>query len=139
LSFSSFSPNLLIRERDDIKSLKRLQYLPLMRRRDGDGIVAEGVVFAGYTIEWKDVEMTGIVATVSMVTDTKLTRQWAEGWNIVTQWHLITSSEDTHAAIDLIHACSSWATTIREAVLVFEDSYWRADHSLWEAVQQVCS
>jgi hypothetical protein len=66
LSFASFSPDLLIRERDDIDSLKRIVYIPQHRRRDGDGFVAEAVVFGAYTVEYKNVEFTAIVASVGV-------------------------------------------------------------------------
>jgi hypothetical protein len=52
------------------------------------------------------------------------------------QWHII-SEGDGKAAQDLIHLCSAYTSTIRDAVLVFQQGYWSADYNLWQAVQKV--
>lgn len=62
-------------------------------------------------------------------------RQYSEGYSIVTQWHLIGTSKKT--AYELIHACSNWASSIHDAVLVFDQSYWQVDYKLYEAIQKV--
>jgi hypothetical protein len=51
---------------------------------------------------------------------------------------LITDKKDEVAALDLIHSCGAWAMSIGQAVLVFQNSFWRPDHNLWEAIQKVC-
>ena len=60
------SDQVLIRPLDDLEMIKRVVYLPALRRRDGDGFVAESLVFGGYTVAWGEHEMTAIVASVSL-------------------------------------------------------------------------
>lgn len=56
-----------IRPLDDIRSLREVLYVPPIRRRDGDGALAEHLLFAGYKVAWRDFEFTAIVATVSQI------------------------------------------------------------------------
>lgn len=61
--------------------------------------------------------------------------QWVEGYQYIVQWHLIGGS--TKSAHSLIHACTSWASITRDAVLVFDQSFWQPDYKLYQAIQQV--
>ena len=65
-SYAAAHPNdVLIREMDDVQTIKHEIFLRPARRRDGKGVVAESVVFGGYKIAWGESEMTAIVASVS--------------------------------------------------------------------------
>lgn len=55
----------------------------------------------------------------------------------MTQWHLIGATKK--ASYGLIHACTSWSSQIRDAVLVFDQSFWQPDYKLYQAIQQVRS
>lgn len=57
-------------------------------------------------------------------------------FGIETQWHLI---GDRLGAAALIDEVSSWASQIRDAVLVYEQMWWHPDYELWRSVQKVCS
>jgi len=54
---------------------------------------------------------------------------------VITQWHLISDSSNTGK--NLIHACAFYTTTVKEAIMVFEQSFWKANHDLWLSVQKV--
>lgn len=148
----------MIKELDDITPLKKVVFVPPLRRRDGDGSVAESTVLVAYTIATESHEFTAIVATVSgavtqlclftyvsgssaaphpLRLEYALTTgsQWIDGYTFMTQWHLI--GEDEHAATKFIHDCAAWCSKIRDAILVFDQSQWRPDHGLWESVQKV--
>lgn len=112
----------LVKRDEEIEAITRANFRPPMRRRDGQGVLLESTVFAGYKVAYNDEEMLAIVATYS------------EGYSIVTQWHLIGTSKKT--AYELIHACSNWASSIHDAVLVFDQSYWQVDYKLYEAIQK---
>ena len=62
---ASSGHTVLVRELEDLSSIKRVLFLPPLRRRDGDGVVDETVVFAGYEVAWEEHEFTAIVASVS--------------------------------------------------------------------------
>jgi hypothetical protein len=123
---------------DDITSIKKVVFTPSLKRRDGDGKIRESTVLAGYKIAADEREFTAIVATVSPTWIPNVSvemLQWSDGGHMVTQWHLI--SADPDAARSFIHDCAAWCSAIREAILVFDQSNWRPDHALWEAVQKV--
>ncbi|KAI9632780.1 P-loop containing nucleoside triphosphate hydrolase protein [Dioszegia hungarica] len=124
LAYAKGAPwhTLVVRELDDVESIKRTWYVPSMRRRDGDGVVQDQVVFAGYEIAWGFQSFIAIVGS------------WTEGYASITQWHLI--GEDEQAAKQLIHDCAAFMSTVTDAVWVFEQSYWKPDFELWKAVQK---
>nr|XP_019049576.1 hypothetical protein I302_03365 [Kwoniella bestiolae CBS 10118]OCF28506.1 hypothetical protein I302_03365 [Kwoniella bestiolae CBS 10118] len=121
--FAAGAPeSLVIRELDDVESIKRTVFMKPARRREGTGKIAEQVVFGGWAVAWQDREFKIIFAT------------WAESFRQVTQWHIITDSPA--AANQFIHACASHCSTFRDVVWVFEQGLWRPDRALWESVQK---
>jgi hypothetical protein len=50
------------------------------------------------------------------------------------QWHIV---GDAGAAKKLLHETMAWCSTIRNAVLVYDQSHWYPDRALWESVQKV--
>ncbi|OCF31018.1 hypothetical protein I316_07289 [Kwoniella heveanensis BCC8398] len=120
------SAPVIIREDENIQSIKREIYLKPLRRRDGAGVEVETVVFGGWDVAWKEHEFKVIVAT------------WAESFRQVTQWHIIADDtpRDIQAARSFIRACSEFGATYKDVVWVFEQGYWRADRGLWESVQK---
>lgn len=50
------------------------------------------------------------------------------------QWHIIGDSDS--AGRDLVQACLTFSSSLHEAILVFEQSFWRPDHALWLSIQQ---
>jgi hypothetical protein len=65
LRYAAAQSGLMIKELDDITPLKKVVFIPPLRRRDGDGSVSESTVLAAYTIATESHEFTAIVATVS--------------------------------------------------------------------------
>ncbi|KAI9631717.1 P-loop containing nucleoside triphosphate hydrolase protein [Dioszegia hungarica] len=124
LSYAANAPSgtIMVRQMDDVEAIKRTIYMPSPRRRDGDGSVADGIIFAGYEVAWGEHEFVAIVGT------------WTEGYNTITQWHIIGDSEQ--AAHQLIHDCGAFTSTVRDAVWVFEQSYWKPDYDLWKSIQK---
>ncbi|GAA5913616.1 hypothetical protein JCM6882_001703 [Rhodosporidiobolus microsporus] len=99
-------------------------YLPPQRRRDGAGGIGEALTWSEWDVDFAQKQWKVITA------------EWAEGFRTMRQSHLIgitASEEDTDL---LLLAVSSYTTAIREAILVFSDSTWTADHGLWKSVQK---
>ncbi|KAK8844174.1 hypothetical protein IAR55_006968 [Kwoniella newhampshirensis] len=113
--------SIVIRELDDIESIKRAVFVKPLRRRNGDGIVGDRVVFGGWEVAWGDQEFKVIVAT------------WPEGYMQITQWHVI--SDNAQAAHQFIQATARFCSNLRNVVWVFEQGYWRADRELWQSIQ----
>lgn len=64
--YASGQPDkIIIRDIPNVESIKRIVYFPSMRRRDGDGVLAESLTFAGYDVAFGDEELKVYVATVS--------------------------------------------------------------------------
>lgn len=81
--------------------------------------------------------------------------EWDQGYQTVQQWHLVTDepsllpvatlrggSEQAGLASysladDLLLAVSEFTVSLKEAVLVFDQSQWMPDHKLWESIQKV--
>jgi len=59
--------DIVVREIEDIGSIKRVQFARAYRRRDGQGGITEAVAFAGYEVAWGNQEFTAVVAMVSRV------------------------------------------------------------------------
>nr|XP_031861387.1 uncharacterized protein CI109_002991 [Kwoniella shandongensis]KAA5528459.1 hypothetical protein CI109_002991 [Kwoniella shandongensis] len=112
---------IVIRELDEIESIKRTVFVKPSRRRDGDGWVGDRVVFGGWEVAWGDEEFKVIVAT------------WPEGFFQVTQWHVI--SDNAASAHKLIQATAIFCSNLADVVWVFEQGYWRPDRELWQSIQ----
>ncbi|WRT64410.1 uncharacterized protein IL334_001342 [Kwoniella shivajii] len=118
--FAAGSPeSVVIRELDEIASIKKIVFVKPMKRREGIGKIAERVVFGGWNVAWEDKEFKVIVAT------------WAETYRQVTQWHIITDHPES--AQQFIRSCSDFCSTFSDVVWVFEQGGWRPDRELWEA------
>lgn len=63
---ASVKEPVLIQEIKDLPMIKRMQFIQPRRRRDGEGVAVEGVVFAGWKVAWRDDEYDVIVATVRL-------------------------------------------------------------------------
>ncbi|WWC58894.1 uncharacterized protein I303_101439 [Kwoniella dejecticola CBS 10117] len=116
------SESIVVRELEDVQSIKKTVFIKPSKRKDGAGVVAERVVFGGYQVAWKDKEFKIVVAT------------WAESYRQVTQWHIITEEPD--AAQQFIRSCSAYCSTFIDVVWVFEQGFWRPDKELWQSVQK---
>ena len=55
---------LILRELDNVQTIKRIVYLPARRRRDGDGLIGESTSFAGYRLAFGNEEVEAVSATV---------------------------------------------------------------------------
>ncbi|GAA5840684.1 hypothetical protein JCM11251_004181 [Rhodosporidiobolus azoricus] len=100
-------------------------YLPPTSRREGTGVIAEALTWSEWEVDFAHRQWKVITA------------EWAEGFRLIRQSHLIglngATEEDTEL---LLLAVSNYTTAIREAILVFSDSTWTADHGLWQSVQK---
>lgn len=56
----------LVKRDEEIEAITRANFRPPMRRRDGQGVLLESTVFAGYKVAYNDEEMLAIVATVRL-------------------------------------------------------------------------
>ncbi|ORX34537.1 P-loop containing nucleoside triphosphate hydrolase protein [Kockovaella imperatae] len=95
---------IILKEMDEVQTIKSEIFIPAMSRRDGEGRLVENVLFAGYRVAFGNQEM--IIYTASPV------------------------------ARKLLHDVSVYASTFSEAVLVFDQGFWRPDHNLWMEVQK---
>jgi hypothetical protein len=78
ISFQGSGEEYMIREIEGFGNIKQLIYLPPLQRRDGVGNVVETVSVGGYTIAWKDVEFTAIIATVRHNIDELMYSGWKD-------------------------------------------------------------
>jgi hypothetical protein len=58
-------PPVLVQRDEEIEAITRARFIPPSRRRDGDGVLVESTVFAGYKVAWGEEELLAIVAVVS--------------------------------------------------------------------------
>ena len=66
LPFAASSANqLIVKEKDDVRSLKQLVFKPAHRRRAGGSDVYESVKLAGYDVEWRGQELQAFIVAVS--------------------------------------------------------------------------
>ena len=59
------APPVLVQRDEEIEAITRARFIPPQRRRDGDGVLVESTVFAGYKVAWGQEELLAIVAVVS--------------------------------------------------------------------------
>jgi hypothetical protein len=68
LGFAASNPDkIVIRELEDLESLKKVSFIPPRRRREGEngGSLVQGVILGGWRVGWGDQEVVAIVASVS--------------------------------------------------------------------------
>jgi transitional endoplasmic reticulum ATPase len=63
---SSADAKVLVREMDDVQSIKQVIFSPPLRRRDGVGRVGESIVFAGYQVAFEEDDLLVFVAKVGL-------------------------------------------------------------------------
>lgn len=66
---ASESDQIIIRELDELETIRKTYYVPPKRRREGaeGGVSIQSVTLGGWRVEWGEEELVAIVASVSVV------------------------------------------------------------------------
>ncbi|KAF8592445.1 P-loop containing nucleoside triphosphate hydrolase protein [Ramaria rubella] len=121
-------PSIVSAPLPDVQRLSQVTFVPLRRRlSESPGVLADHLQFATFRVAWKEHEF--ILYIIS----------WNEGAFAISQTLQVlvhNYCNDEHARRLFLEA-AVWGQGLHDEIWVFNQGFWKKDHSLWLEVQKV--